>query len=391
MPVNPFNPGVYSPIQGIFGREEQLRLVDQVIAKVEDGDPHSPVCFIGPQGLGKTFLLKSIASELRARHWLCGYTEAGPDIGSAIYDILADARQLAPRRRLFQRALSRITGFSAAAGPVSIGLDIQSIDDGSAYSKLAQLFEDISNRARLDFVGAALLLDEAQALPGAHLNHLFRALAAIEQSSIVLFMAALPGLANTISLMPQSVPTPSWITAVSTPYVRFSDLEALDQDSARSVLLAPVDPECGEFEEEAVSALVSFGLGHPLTLQMLGQSAWNIADSVAPDGGKVVIRGDHAGEAIAEVAEQLRVLYHRPTWRNCSEHERAMLRKIASLGGMASEQDLVRPVKSSGKNGSPDPTATVYGLVDRGILYDDLRTRTVRIVMPGFREFIVSA
>jgi hypothetical protein len=365
--------------------------MDRVIAKVEGGDPNGPVCFIGPQGLGKTFLLRRIASELRARHWLCGYTEAGPDIGSAIYDILSDARQLAPRRRLVRRTLSRITGFSAAAGPVSIGLDMQSIDGGSAYSKLVQLFEDISNRARSDFVGAALLLDEAQALPGPHLNDLLRALGAIERSRIVLFMAALPGLASTISSMPQSMPTPSWITGFSTPYVRFSRLEALDQDSARAALLSPVDPECGGFEEEAVSALVSFGLGHPLTLQMLGQSAWDIADSGAPDGGKVVIRGDHADESIVEVSEQLRVLYHRPMWRSCSDHERSMLRKIASLGGTAGEQDLVRHVKRGGESANPDQTATVYGLVDRGILYDDPRGRAVRIVMPGFREFIVSA
>ncbi len=143
MPANPFNPGVYSPEQGIFGREEQLHVIDRVIARIEDGASQGPVCFTGPQGLGKTFLLRSIASQLRDRRWLCGYTEAGPDIGSAICDIFADARQMAPRRSAVRRAVARITGVSATAGPVSIGLDLQSIDNGSAYNRLVQLTKRI--------------------------------------------------------------------------------------------------------------------------------------------------------------------------------------------------------------------------------------------------------
>lgn len=386
MPANPFNPGVYSPEQGIFGREEQLHVIDRVIARIEDGASQGPVCFTGPQGLGKTFLLRSIASQLRDRRWLCGYTEAGPDIGSAICDIFADARQMAPRRSAVRRAVARITGVSATAGPVSIGLDLQSIDNGSAYNRLVQLFREISSRAGSGFTGAALLLDEAQVLPDAHLNQLFRALGAVERSSIVLIMAALPGLTSTISSMSKSMPDPSWKRALSTPYMLVSNLEALDPVSAESVLLSPVAPEAGDFEPEAVSALVGFALGHPLTLQMLGQSAWDIAASGTPGDGKVVISAAHADEAITEVSEQLRSRYHKPAWRNCTARERAVLKKLAAMGGSAVERDLARDVKGGG----PDPTATIYDLIDGGLVYDNPRTGTVSLVLPGFREFIMS-
>jgi hypothetical protein len=94
-------------------------LVGRVIARIEGGDPHSPVCFIGPQGLGKTFLMRNIVSELRERRWLCGYSEAGADIGSAINDVLADARQLTPGRGLIRRASSLIKGINVLKASTS--------------------------------------------------------------------------------------------------------------------------------------------------------------------------------------------------------------------------------------------------------------------------------
>jgi hypothetical protein len=245
----------------------------------------------------------------------------------------------------------------------------------------------VSNKAGSGGVGAALLLDEAQVLPGAHLNILLRALGTVEQSRVVLFMAALPVLADTLSSMSGSMPDPSWRAMFSASYVRLSSLGALDPASAESVLTDRVGPEDGEFEGKALSTLAGFAIGHPLTLEMLGQSAWDIAANGNPGDGRVVIRESHADEAIAQVSDQLRVLYYRPTWTRCSDSERAMLRELARLGGLAGEQNLVR----SAKSGDSDPTATVYNLVGKGVIYEIARTGTVSIVLPGFREFITSA
>jgi hypothetical protein len=265
---NPFSPGPYSPVQGIFGREEQVHVVEQAAAGIENGVPHAPVCFTGPPGVGKTFLLRNIASQLRDRGWLCGYTEAGPDISSAIHDILADAREMAPRRSSTWRLVTRVTGVNATAPGFSLGLTLQDTDNGSAYTQLVRLFREISGKAGSDFTGAALLLDEAQVLPDAHLSELFRALAKVEDSRIVLFMAALPGLAGTISSMAQS--PASWRRRLSTPYVQFSPLGALDPASAGTVLAYQAGTAGGELEPEAAAALADFSLGHPMTLQMSG-------------------------------------------------------------------------------------------------------------------------
>jgi len=111
-------------------------------------------------------------------------------------------------------------------------------------------------------------------------------------------------------------------------------------------------------------ALAGFALGHPMTLQMLGQSAWDIAASGTTSDGKLVIRAAHADEAISEVSEQLRTLYHKPAWRNCSAHERTVLKQLASMGGSAAERDLARAVTVKGDD--LDPMAIIYDLVDGG-------------------------
>jgi hypothetical protein len=329
--ANPFTPGAFYAEQPLFGREEQFELVDSVVEQIDSGYPHAPVFFLGPSGLGKTSILRQIANDLKKMHWLCGYSEAGSDIGSALYDVLADAQQLAPSRNIGQRILSRITNVRAGAGPVSIGLDIASIENGSAYTRLVDRFQAISDRAMFEQVGAALLIDEAQGLPDDHLEILFRALGAIEDSPIVLFMAALPCLHDSMALRVRS-----------RQHGDVSDLAPLDTASAEAALIEPVGLAGGEFEQGSVSHLVDFACGHPLTLQMLGRSAWDFSAAGIADNQEVKILEGHASKAIAHVRDQLKRSYYRPIWHACTHEERILLKEIARIGGTTTEEDLIR-------------------------------------------------
>ncbi len=373
MPANPFSPGVFHPDQALFGRESQFQIVDQVVEQIDNGYPHSPVCFIGPPGLGKTAILKYLASDLKRRHWLCGYSEAGSDVGSAIYDLLADAQQLAPAQSPVRRLLSRIQGFNASAGPVSIGLDLQSIENGSAYARLLELFQTLSNTARFDLVGAALFLDEAQVLPGTHLEILLRALNAVEDSPIVLFMAALP------NLMDKIVPGPR-----TTPHVWLSNLAPLDAACAQTALVDPARLAGGEFDVDALAALLEFAHGHPLTLQMLGRSAWNLGAVDTPEGQVIIIRVVHAIQAIEQVRDQLKLNYYRPTWRSCTTSERALLRALARTDETMTELDVTQAVQDE----VTDADIVLYDLAGKGIV--STGEEGVNFVMPGFRTFVTT-
>jgi hypothetical protein len=87
------------------------------------------------------------------------------------------------------------------------------------------------------------------------------------------------------------------------------------------------------------------------------------------------------------VSRQLTTLYHKPDWSNCQDHERALLKMLVGMGGWAPRRDLAHTVEGA----DPDPEAAISGMVDGGLLYEDLRTGTVSIVIPGFRQFIMSA
>jgi AAA ATPase-like protein len=374
MLANPFNPGVFHPDMSLFGRESQIQVVDQVVGQIENGYPHSPVCFLGAPGLGKTTILKHLAIDLKRRHWLCGYSEAGSDVGSAIYDILADAQQLAPAQGAARRLLSRVQRFNASAGPVSIGLDLQSIENGSAYVRLLELFRTLGNTANSDLVGAALFLDEAQVLPEGHLEILFRALDAVEASPVVLFMGALPNLMDKI--------VPSYRTM---PHVLLSDLEPLEGASAEQALVEPARLAGGEFDIDALAVLLEFAQGHPLALQLLGRSAWNLGASDIPEDQVVIISKTHAIQAIRQVHEQLTLNYFRPTWRNCTTSERVLLRALARAGNPITESDLMQVVQG----GVADADIVLYDLSGKGIV--SVGNERVSFVMPGFREFVAGA
>jgi hypothetical protein len=368
----------------------QFSIVNRVIRQIEGGHSFEPVYFVGASGLGKTSLLRRIANDLRKMHWLCGYSEAGSDIGSAIFDILADAQQLAPPRSASRRILSRITKVSATAGPVTLGLDIASIENGSAYRRLVERFQEISDAAKSDQVGAAFLIDEAQVLPGPHLEILLRALNAIEASAIVLFLAALPNLSAIEGNRSQD-------------HLYVSLLTPLDVASAESALIEPVRLAGGDFEREAVSKLVDFACGHPLTLQMLGQSSWEFSATGIPGDQGVKILGQHADRAVVEVREQLKLAYYRPIWRGCSHDERLILKAVAKAGASATEKSVNPWPKDEINPGSTteaiiswkenikifhEKQSTLYGLDRKGILSID--EREINFVLPGFSEFIAS-
>jgi hypothetical protein len=376
MPVNPFSPGTSYADQLIFGRGGQLAIVGQVVNQIENSYPQSPICFIGPSGLGKTTILKYIARKLTDKHWLCGYSEASSNVGSAIFDVLADAGRLAPRKSMAGRALSRIKGFNVTAGPISLGLDIESVESGSAYNRLVEIFQAISDSAKFGLVGAALLMDEIQVLPQEHIEILFRALSVLDESPIVLFMAALPNIEDKFS--PGSR---------SDQHYHLSWLAPLDARDATALLDESATLADGEFDSAASAILVEFSEGHPLTLQMLGADAWELGSSPIKSGDRVVVREDHAREAIVRVRQQLKRTSYRPVWKSCTPRQRALLQALAQTSGAVTEQELLDSMGAKGAKADA-LTDDLIDLIGRGVLYDydDFLTW----VVPGFRDFAVS-
>jgi hypothetical protein len=377
MVANPFRPGTYYTGQQLFGREKTLGFIRRAADDIEEGYPHAPTSFHGPPGIGKTALLRHAVNELRERKWLCGYSEAGSNAGSAVYDMLTDVRRTVPSQSIAKRLFSRAQGIQLGAGPVSIGLDLQSLENESAYTRLVDLLLQLDRAAKSEMVGVAFVLDEAHALPSSQLFLVLRAFKSLVDSSVILFIAALPGIQNELAT-----------SDPSNPYIFSYSVNYLDVPSAEAALLEPARAEGGDFDEEALAALVGFAKGHPLTLQLLGRYAWdNAADRFAEDE-PFLLGADDADIAIRQARQQLERTYYLPIWYACRSEERAFLSSISwAKDGMTREEAL-----QAAKSKVAEPWLSLYRLAGKGIVHEyyDMKELQSRITfaIPGFRDFV---
>jgi hypothetical protein len=79
-------------------------------------------------------------------------------------------------------------------------------DNGTAYTRLVELLRELGESAQFDQVGVALFIDEAQVLPSAHMDILFRAVNRLDELPIVLILSALPNIMNVIARGQRSSP-----------------------------------------------------------------------------------------------------------------------------------------------------------------------------------------
>jgi hypothetical protein len=132
-----------------------------------------------------------------------------------------------------------------------------------------------------------------------------------------------------------------------------------------------------------LECIVEFALGHPLTIQMVGSSAWNNADRQTPEENALLIRASHATDAIEAARAQLAIAFHRPMWAHCDEAERQLLATLAkSSNGSQATSDLLKRLKGVGA----EPQDVLDLLVGRGVLCRS--EEAVSFVIPGLGDFV---
>jgi DNA polymerase III delta prime subunit len=371
---NPFSPGVFQADLPIVGREQHLDVIQKAVEQIELGRPHCPVCFVGSTGIGKTTLLKRIAKNLREENWICGYTEASEDVNAALADLLVDVGRLAKPTRAMRKWLSQVNSLNfAIPSGAAIGFGLRDPASESMYASLVDLFQKLSDTARFEAVGVALLLDETQMLPDPALRLVLRALNAIEESSIVLIMAALSTLYEKIGPGPRTA-----------EHVLLSELRPLPHHAAKEMLSERIAASGAQVTSGALSAMLIFAEGHPLTLQMLGWNAWNNAANGQPGhAAQFTIEDKHAEVAVAEVRAQLMPRFHGPAWRTSDDGERAVLKVLAGMKDAPTEADILRRLPPAS---SPEGHLSLYNLVDRDVL--SRQGDEIRFVIPGFKEYV---
>jgi hypothetical protein len=411
MRVNPFPRGAGRPAQYIVGRAAQLNALERLTYEVQKRRRADSLCFLGPVGLGKTCLLKHARSELQKRNWLCGYSEAGPDPATAFADLLTDAREALPADGIGARFRSQLQDLSISAGPIGIGLKLDSPGEGTDYSRLSTILRSLGQLAVKNGVGVALILDEAQALPRRDLLMFYRVINRLDELPLAVILAGLPGTPSRVVSSSRREDSGEFFRENSGEWgIVYDGLGPLSWQNATKSLTLPLADNGSSLTPEGLHLLLGFAKGHPLTLQMLGSAAWLEAEGSVTESRPLAITHDHARAAIRKVTAQLTVSTYRPLWSQLSDGKKAMLRRLArcELGEMDeywrsgrpaeymdifADRSLDREQYGRRRSDLVEPNgkgeSVLSALEDLGIIYDNRDWARLGFVIPGFREYIL--
>lgn len=380
---NPYAPGAGRPPAALVGRDRQLEAWHVALERIQSERTSQPVVLYGLRGVGKTVLLTRFGRQARDRGWLVAQVEAGAGkslrqaLGEALHGPLVDLARPSAGHRLL-KALKTALSFKASydsAGSWNFGLDLSDVagggaDTGALEADLGKLVNDLSQAAREEGVGLALLIDEAQDLDQAELTAVCAtAHVAGQQGWPVLFaLAGLPSLPR--------------VLAEAKSYAErlfvFERIEQLSVELARVAIRAPSADEGVSWADEAVEHIVTETSGYPYSLQQFGQDTWNEAA-----GPNINLHDARVGAARGRAA--LDDGFFRARWDRATRAEQRYLRAMAVDGDDGSSSGEVAARLGRGVNSFGPARAS---LIAKGLVYAP-EHGVVAFTVPGMSGFIV--
>jgi len=400
---NPFPRGPERTARYLFGRSDQIASLERFVTDVWHDQSANLMGLLAAPGLGKTCLLKHMQRELKEKNWLCGYSEASPEPGSAISDLLTDAANTLDSRRGRGGFRDSLQGLKVSAGPVGLDFKLGNPDEGTAYERLSAMLYLLGERARKADTGVALLLDEAQAFPPTDLELLLRVVSNLMYRFSFPIAVVLAGLPDIPSKFIYTVRH-----SHSGPDIWYESLYPLERDQAELCLKSPAVDAGYSFAPGVLERLVDFAGGHPLTLQTVGSVAWVQADWSTPEGEPLVISEANARSAMASVKAQLTTATFEPFWARFTETEKAVLYSLAEQEktvprsgyqkpgtkwdgstGQFSWEPEIHPLERALWDVHPEARRVIRTFLDRGIIHHVERDGRLGFATPGFADFVI--
>ena len=375
---NPYSPGAGRPPAALVGRDAEIEAWRVGLERAEAGRTAQAMVLYGLRGVGKTVLLTTFAAAARSRGWFVAQVEAGAGkplraaVGEALHGPLADVARPSAGRRLL-KALKTAVSFKASydpAGTWSFGIDLTEsagggADTGVLETDLAKLARDLSDAAREEGVGVALVVDEAQDLSTDEMVALCSVAHAAGQEGWPLLLA-LGGLPN----LPRSL---ARARSYAERLFVFGRVESLTPGQAVVAVREPARGEGVYWDSDAVDVVARAAAGYPYFLQQFGQESWNVAVGptiagptparAAPAAGPPSTRGSSAPGGTGRPGPS------RPTcgpWRPTATRGELALSRIrcrpagAQTGPRPGPMPTARPARRASH--APDPGSWVHRL-----------------------------
>jgi type II secretory pathway predicted ATPase ExeA len=380
--TNPFTPGAGVTPARLVGRDALVEAFSIAVARQSMGRPANGIMVYGLRGTGKTVLLNHFASHAGDHEWIVIQAEAAKNPTTSFLERLSGKLSLHLRRLVkptaserTKHALGAFKGFTMEVGLDHFGVGIE-IDPqylrpytGDINLDLPDMLTTVAQALAEDKAGLAVVVDELQDLPRDELSALIMAAheAAQTNAPFLLCGAGLPSLPRVLS------ETKSY----SERLFDYARLDTLDEESARRVLVEPVE-ELGEsWDPEGLDLMLSSAQRYPYFLQVFGKAAWDTA-AYSP------IDRDDAMVARSIGFEVLDQGFFLVRWERATKAERRYLRAMAVDGdGPSAVADVAKRRKTSVQALGP----TRARLIGKGIVYSPSRGQ-IQFTVPGMATFI---
>ncbi len=279
----------------------------------------------------------------------------------------------------FLKALKTATSFFRVSltseGSWQFDVDLEQTDGGGANTgvleaDLGKIVTDLSEGAREQGVGIAILIDEAQDLTQEELSILAALAHTVSQQGLacVFAFAGLPSLLKKLSEA----------KSYSERLFNFQLISNLNEEDAKEALRKPAQEENVEWELEALNHVVKESGGYPYFLQQFGSSTWEYSA-----GPKISLKDAEIGTATGWAT--LDSGFFRVRWDRATPSEKNYLKAMADDGGNNSS---VRDIASRLSREAPGGLSlTRSNLIDKGLIYAP-EHGMVAYTVPGMADFI---
>ncbi len=274
--TNPFSGSAGNRPAKLAGREDIVRDIEVMLARVQVGKTERCFILTGLRGVGKTTLLgeaerlaekldyQVVHIEMPEKRQSVRLIDA---IGPSLQTILKSWDRIGTHLKAAFDFLERVQ-LNTPVGTLS--LQTQDTSKNNMESDLRHLFELLGKAVRDQKRCLLISIDEMQYMEKTDLSALSMAMHSVSRSSLPIAFAG-AGLPQIRGIMGEA-------KSYSERLMEFKSIDPLDKEGAFEALQLPAQDHGVAFAQDALQHIFQQTKGYPYFLQVWGQKAWNIAE-----------------------------------------------------------------------------------------------------------------
>ena len=380
---NPYAPGAGTPPPELAGRDTLLDNARSAVKRSKSGRVARSFIVVGLRGVGKTVLLNEVQAIADAEYAITDCIEVGNNdsfsklIIPTLRSILLKLDRASGVNGYVKKGLRVLKSFigstQVSVHGVEVSLDIDAepgiADSGILSKDLADTFVAVAEAAKACQTSIVILVDEIHNLPLNEFEALIMAIHRTNQKGLPLLVigAGLPSL----------VRFSGNAKTYAERLFEYPEIGPLDSTEAKRALVIPAIRENVEFEEAAISEVVSQTQGYPYFLQEWGYQAWNTAQNTP-------ITLSDIKKSNALVLDRLEQNFFKSRYERVSDAQMRYLKAMARCGPGPHRTGQI--AQTMGKS-SRQVSSVREALIHSGMIYSPKYGMTA-FTVPLFDEFM---